>query len=430
MSSYPFLKIIKLIAKSYFLKIQLPVLIWQSKKGHKKALKNVKEKQQIRCVFFAIDSSAWKYDRVYQIMSKSDRFYPIILVCPVVNFGEYNMMRKMDSCYSYFHNKGYNVIKSYNEENNSYIDARKLSPDIIFYTNPYKGLIDDRYYITNFKDVLTVYVPYFINSLKAKGFSNNYPLHNLVWRKYVETEYDFQLAKIEQFRRGKNVVCTGYPGIELLIDRNYTPQSNPWKIDNPKLKKIIWAPHHTIEKGKWGHTCFLEYCDIMLEMVKKYGDKVQFVFKPHPVLRSKLDVIWGREKTDCYYNSWANLPNSTLHESDYIDLFLTSDAMIHDSVSFTVEYLYVNKPVMRTITDIQPEEMFNNFGIDCLKHYYLSKSKEDVEQFIQNVIKGIDPLKEQRTKFVNEVLMPKGSPSQNIINDILDSIDNQILYRS
>ena len=51
-------------------------------------------------------------------------------------------------------------------------------------------------------------------------------------------------------------------------------------------------------------------------------------------------------------------------------------------------------------------------------------------RFIQNVINDVDPLKEQRTNFLNEVLMPKGSPSQNIINDILDSIDNQILYRN
>ena len=44
--------------------------------------------------------------------------------------------------------------------------------------------------------------------------------------------------------------------------------------------------------------------------------------------------------------------------------------------------------------------------------------------FIQNVINGVDSLKEQRTKFINEMLMPKGSPSQNIVDDILDSIDN------
>jgi hypothetical protein len=39
-------------------------------------------------------------------------------------------------------------------------------------------------------------------------------------------------------------------------------------------------------------------------------------------------------------------------------------------------------------------------------------------------------MKEQRTQFIQETLMPKGSPSQNILDDILNSIDHQILFHS
>ena len=55
-------------------------------------------------------------------------------------------------------------------------------------------------------------------------------------------------------------------------------------------------------------------------------------------------------------------------------------------------------------------------------------NEQDIEQFIQNVINGIDPMKEQRTQFIQETLMPEGSPSQNILDDILNSIDHQILF--
>ena len=410
--------------------IQLRFEIWQSIHLHNKALKNAKNKTKLNCVFLALFPDVWKYDRIYTLMSQSDRFNPIILVCPIVNFGRDNMLRKMNQCYSFFQQKGYNVIRSYNDENKTYLNVRDLNPDIIFYTNPYKGLIDDRYYITQFKDVLTVYVPYFMNCSVVKGFSSNLPLHNLVWRKYAETDYEFQISKTEQIIHGRNVVNTGYPGIESLIDDKYTPQSLPWKLEDTSLKRVIWAPHHTIEKGQYGHTCFLEYCDFMLELVDKYKERVQFVFKPHPILRGKLDKLWGKAKTDAYYNKWANMPNSTINENDYIDLFLTSDAMIHDSGSFIVEYLYVNKPVMRTLSDYPLPEVFNKFGLDCLDQYYMSKSKCDIEQFIINVINDVDPMKEKRTRFINDVLMPNGSPSQNIIDDILDSIDNQILYRN
>ena len=410
--------------------LSLRIQIIQTKRLHKRKLIELKNKHTLNCVFFVVYSSTWKYDRIYQIMLKNRRFNPTILVCPVVNYGKEVMLRNLDECYNFYFQKGYNVIKSYNSENDIYYDPRDLKPDVIFYTNPYKGLIDDRYFITNFNDILTVYVPYFMNTSIDKWFSCNLPLHNLVWRKYVETDYEYKLAQKEQDRHGENVVVTGYPGIECLIDPNYNPQNNPWKLETPKLKKIIWAPHHTIKKGNREYSCFLAYCDFMLEMVKKYKNEVQFVFKPHPLLRSKLELLWGKEKTDSYFKKWQDLPNTALHETDYIDIFLTSDAMIHDSGSFIVEYLYVNKPVMRTIKDQSPSEHMNDFGLSCLDQYYLAYTKDDIEQFIQNVINGVDPLKEQRTKFVNEVLMPKGSPSQNIIDDILDSIDNQILYRN
>ena len=168
----------------------------------------------------------------------------------------------------------------------------------------------------------------------------------------------------------------------------------------------------------------------MLDIASKYRKNVLLIFKPHPLLKAKLYKLWGKEKTDIYFLLWKEGENTSISEGEYVDLFLTSDAMIHDSGSFVTEYLFVNKPVMRTINDLPLDKQFNDFALSCLDNYYKAYNKQDIDNFIQNVINGIDPLKEKRTKFVNEVLMPKGSPSQNIIDDILDSIDNQILYRN
>ena len=62
-------------------------------------------------------------------------------------------------------------------------------------------------------------------------------------------------------------------------------------------------------------------------------------------------------------------------------------------------------------------------------NYYLAETAADIETFVRNVISSIDTMKEQRTKFIEEEMMPKGTPSENIVNDILDSIDNQILNK-
>lgn len=394
------------------------------------ALSNLKSKKQLNCIFFVVSFQGWKYDLIYKEMAKSERFNPVILICPVVNNGKDAMIRRLKENFDYFMDLKYNVICSYDINSGKYLDVKDLNPDIIFYTNPYEGLIDDKYFIKNFADYLTVYVPYAFNNNIDFKFCQDQLLHNLVWRYYSESNEHLSYSKRFSRCKGRNAVVTGYPGIDELID-GHIPSISDWKIKDKRLKRIIWAPHHTIEAvHKVNYSCFLQYSDFMLEIADRYKDRAQFVFKPHPLLRDKLELLWGPKKTADYYDQWKNRPNCDLNDGAYVDLFLTSDAMIHDSGSFLIEYLYTNKPVMRTLNDIPLNEMYNSFALKCLDHYYFANNKNDIDTFIQNVIIGNDPLKESRTKFVNEELMPKGSPSQNIINDILDSIDNQIVYRN
>lgn len=399
--------------------------LYRKQKLQSKAIRKITP-QKITCLFLVTFQQTWKYDYVYKEMQEDSRFNPIILICPIVNYGKDNMISRMEDSASYFRSKGYNVLCAYNKETNEYFDIRKdIKPDILFYTNPYQGLIDDRYYIDSFLDTLTVYVPYAINNNSDFQYTYNLPFHNLLWRHYIESEVHLEYVKSHTFCKGNNAKCVGYPGIEGLI-RNSNPSSTDWKMKDTLHKRIIWAPHHTIEnKGSVVYSCFLKYYDYIISLAETYQDEVQFVFKPHPILRNKLDLLWGKERTDAYYSKWENMPNTKFHDGDYEDLFLTSDAMIHDSGSFIAEYLYVNKPVMRTMSEVPPEEMYNDFALNCLEQYYKAYNEADIELFIQNVINGIDPLKEQRTKFINEVLMPNGSPSQNIINDIIDSIEHQ-----
>lgn len=394
---------------------------------HQIALHSLQGKKHIRCVFLALFDSVWKYESVYRLMVNDTRFEPIILVCPIINHGEKNMHEKMEACYLYFQKKGYNVMKAYDCDTKKYVDLRKeLYPDILFYTNPYKGLIDDRYYIDKYDDILTVYVSYNYGNSKDFNTFFNLKMHNYVWRYYAETEKHKSYAVSFAKNHGKNVVVTGYPGIEDFIAPDYISK-DVWIDKTHKKKRIIWAPHHSIEPvGMVFYSCFLKYKDFMLAMAEKYQNDIEIFFKPHPLLKNKLYEFWGKEKTKHYYQLWAEGINTRLVDGEYTDLFLTSDAMIHDCGSFLIEYLYVNKPVMRTFNDEDPKEMYNEFALNCLNYYYKANNEHDIEVFIQSVINGVDPLEEDRTRFVNEVLMPKGGmPSENILNDIIDSIKNQ-----
>lgn len=434
---YPkFSKIIGMIVHpiSYY---TIFVTKWKEKKQiseavnlQKTALMKLKNKNFLNCLFLVSDIADWKCDRVFQLMNQHSRFNPFILICPAVNYGKEQMGQKRVECVNFFKRKGYNYAVALNEKKYKSLDIKKIyAPDIIFYTCPYVGITEDCYYITNYSEILSVYIPYSFSNNNDLSYQYDLLFHNLVWRYYVESNEHKKYSIKTSRNKGRNVVVTGYPAIEDLID-NRDVLDNVWKIKNKKFKRIIWAPHHTIESaGNVFYSCFLEYADFMIEMAKKYSDSIQIAFKPHPLLRKRLEILWGQNKTNSYYKLWENMNNTIYVEGEYTNLFVTSDAMIHDSGSFLIEYLYVNKPVMRTLNDIPLEKMYNSFALKCLKQYYFARNKTDIEIFIQNVINGIDDLKGQRTAFLHDILKPKSSPSREIINDIINSIDNQILYR-
>jgi CDP-glycerol glycerophosphotransferase (TagB/SpsB family) len=169
------------------------------------------------------------------------------------------------------------------------------------------------------------------------------------------------------------------------------------------------------------YSTFLTYADLMLEIANQYKDNIQIAFKPHPILRSKLskEEIWGKAKTDKYYHKWEILPNGHLFEGEYIDLFLTSDGMIHDCGSFLIEYLYTNNPVMYILNDDSISDRLNDIGKMALSNHYHGKNNLDIDNFLNNVIlSDNDYMSNERKLFFNSIIKPPNNvtASENIFN--------------
>ncbi len=392
---------------------------------NKKVRELRKSNRPINVLFFALDSNTWKYDSVFQAMQNDPVFSPKVLAVPQVNKGRDFMLYQLEHGMEYYQSKGYPAVCSYNQETDSYVDAFSLHPDIIFFSNPYDSLVDDRYNIRHFVGkALTCYVNYTFCSVPyqwqcASGF------HQKVWRCFVECEDN--LKQVKEFYSGGNCVVTGYPTADLFDSTKAVGKD--WKMKNDKLKRVIWAPHHTIE----GNTkliqfsTFLLYYDVMLDIVEEYKDKAQFVFKPHPLLKPALYAHpeWGEKKTEEYYERWANGDNTSYVNGDYVDLFWSSDAMIHDCGSFIIEYLYVQKPVM-FLGNYDRLSQSNEVGKKAYYCHYEGKSETDIKNFIESVvIQGIDCLVEERRSFYNDCLLsPNGrSVSENIILDLKKSLN-------
>lgn len=424
-----------IIRRSYIIlkTVENPTIYIQPMR-HKRALKKVRKKvykkEKIKVAFFAIHSSVWKYDGVYQLMDKDTRFDPIVVVCPVVNYGKENMLVEMEKACTLFKSKGYNVVKTYNEEGATYLDVKKeIAPDIIFYTNPHRGLIKDEYYITNFKDTLTCYVPYGILVSNLMQSQYNQLFHNVLWKAFYETTVHEKMAKHYSRNRAKNVIITGFPGTDNFVYGSRFGE-NVWKNPDVSLKRIIWAPHHTIDRGgDLSYSCFLRYYQVILDIAENCKDKIQIAFKPHPLLKLKLNIHeeWGQQRADDYYQKWENSKNGQLETDDYLDLFNTSDAMIFDSASFVAEYLCCGKPSLFTFSDSNVKDRFNKFGKLALEHHYHAYDETQITDFIENVVcAGKDIKKENREAFYHKHLIPPNdkTASENIYNEIINVIWN------
>jgi hypothetical protein len=417
----------KQMIRIIFLKVQ----IRQTTYYHQRALKKLKTKDKIKAVFLLIHNAGWKYEGLYRMMEKDERYIPVVVVCPFIIHGEDHMFRSMNQTFDSFFKSGYNVLKSFQENTGKWLDIKKeLHPDMVFFTNPY-NITRPEYLISNFQKFLTCYVPYGFKVSYLYEAHYNLPMQNLVWKFFLETDIHKKLSRQYSSNGSQNTLVTGYPGMDIFLSSNVN-FIDVWKIKNKKLKRIIWAPHHSIygKGGTLNYSTFLDFSDFMFDMADRYKDNIQIAFKPHPLLRVNLSKndVWGKQKTDDYYNKWKDLSNGQLNEGEYLNLFFTSDGLIHDSGSFLIEYLYTKKPVMFLWNDDSIPERFNEVGKMALTKLYRGNNNTEIEKFICDIIiDGNDSLKDERISFFNKIIKPPNqvNASENIFNFLQSAIQKQ-----
>lgn len=395
---FPFLlKILVIVYRAFYLPIR--VLL-------------VRRKKVIKVAFVLSDLGKWKTELLYKAMRNHFRFEPVILVCPYLN----NKNSGISVLISYLRKKDYHFFQ---------VDRKKkitdiVRPDIIFYQEPYSGIIDENKFYKNNLSSLFCYVAYGYHWVENEWILNQ-PLLSFCWQIYYENSLATKSVPAHMTNKGRNCIVTGLPMTDLF----QLPKShycNPWKKQDKSIYRIIWAPHYTILNGPaFCYSTFLTYCDYMLYIADKYKGCIQVAFKPHPILITKLYEIWGKEKADAYYNKWRNGDNTQLELGEYIGLFMYSDAMIHDCGTFIIEYHYTHNPVLYLLNGTDHYKDLNEFGAMAFDLHYKGRCKEDIETFINKVIEGRDEMKEAREKFYNDYLLPPDgySATDNIIKAIL-----------
>ncbi len=380
--------------------------------------------ERITVCFLAMNLGMWRYQRVYELFAADPRFEAVIVLSPTIQFEKLEQVANIEELRQFFAAHDIPYVDWDENHDKSMADLRRdIDPDIIFYPQQYSDALYEEHRFTNFWDKLLCLTPYGIANEETK-WTYNLDFHNRAWKLFYTNNAELKAAQRLASNRGRNVVVTGYSNMTEYLSPDTV---DVWNIKRPEVKKLIWAPHYSIteDSGLLFLSNFLWMAQGMVEIAEQYRDRLQIAFKPHPKLKSTLyqHPDWGQERTDKYYRLWDEMPNTQLETGLFIDLFKTSDAMVHDCDSFQVEYLYVNKPVM-FVQQSREQQNTTELCKQAIACHYIGKNMDDIKQFVEMVLRGEDTMREQRQQFFNNYLLPKSGTdvALNIYNDIVTTL--------
>lgn len=361
----------------------------ESRNGSISRNRPIRRNGRIRALFIIHDLASWKSELLYREMLMHPRFEPLICVTASREEDDTAAIRR------YLDERGY----GYGTLGRRGSLRRAFNPDIIFYQKPYDRLLPHRMELRRNLYALSCYVNYAFHSIDEPWVYDSSIFANS-WQVYFENDAAAVGYRKQMGPLARNLRITGLP----MMDELNMPVHcfmDPWKAQPGPRKRVIIAPHYSIGDSYTRQSTFLEYFDFLPELAQRYADTVQFAFKPHPLLRERLYALWGRERTDEYYAQWDRMPNAQLFEGRYIDLFKYSDAMVHDCVSFAIEYHYTLNPVLFVYREDWEdlESSLNGFALEARRLNYKARSREDMVAFIEDVLRGTDPLRPARETF-------------------------------
>lgn len=371
-----------------------------------KRLKKKSEKDPIKILFFINNICFFKYEELIKILLKDKKYQPLIVPCPVLYHSKGLQKLSESQIIQYCKSKNFPYLKAYDIKNETYLTAKELKPDLITYSQPYDVAYPYFWKIERFyKKCLIFYYPYgfHINyTHKTNNYFYNQFIHNIAWKIFYNTKNGESFFYQNIITRGKNYMYIG----NLLKNKLKFQliDSSIWKDKEHKLKRIIWAPHHWFEDViDLPKSSFLNICENMLLLPNIFKNQIEIIFKPHPALKEKLCRFWGKEKTNKYFEFWKNNSNSNIIEDiSYVDLFSTSDALIHDCITFMMDYLMTTKPALYINND-NLNNYFSGLALDCHDMHYQGYNFYDILNFIKDiVIDENDFMKNERTKFISE----------------------------
>ena len=395
---------------------------FETKNNYVKVLKNLRKDKdrKIRVAFLCEENPKWGYQSIYDEM-KSDANFEVlpIINLPIITYRRQEFLQEKNI--EFFRSFGMDSIDGYDYENNVYKSLEEFKPDIVFYQQPWYMIQAQIPHVVS-KYALTCIISYGFTSIDTESWGSESIRKNSgnIWHMFAESDYHNKFySKAAELKHKDILITKGYPKLDnykLPVNERFEKMWND--TDKAEKRRIIWAPHHSIEKYGFEMSNFKEQYLYFLELAKIHPE-YSFVFKPHPSLRYKCitENFLTETEYDNYIDEWNSLENATVYtDGNYFDIFKTSDVLITDSSSFLAEYFYSGKPII--FFESHNRAGFNEFGLKIKKGFYIPEKTEDTEKLLyQLLVEKSDPLKTKREKIIKkEFFYPKkGTIGKNIV---------------
>jgi CDP-glycerol glycerophosphotransferase (TagB/SpsB family) len=321
----------------------------------------------IKVVFLGLYFEAWDaLDEIYQKMAKDPRFEPIVVSMPRKLTGQLAYAQE-EKAHAFFEGKEIPHIRlnsggSGSQNQDGLAILKDLAPDYVFVNYPWQRNYQPALRFDQLVEFTRlVYVPYFSLVMvdepddEPGGGQGDAPvathlftqrLHQLASLVFTQ-ERDVVDAYALTERGNSYVHFTGSPKIDNLAHEAKAGRSS-WPLEEGKFK-IVWAPHHSYSPHWYNFGVFSKIYVQMLEFAKANSD-IQIVLRPHPFLWSTLTDrnVLTESELSFWRKSWDELPNTSVDEDgSYAGLFLATDILVTDGISFLGEYpLVTGKPAI------------------------------------------------------------------------------------
>ena len=350
--------------------------------------------------YVVFDSTFGAYGLMDLMLDDLKHYSPKIIICPDVSRGDVHLKEQYKKTKAFFVNKygAEYVVDGYDEKIGEFLDVSEQF-DIIYCANPYDAMVNRVHGIEylSTRNVLPIYMSYgtYVDKYGSQIVMPMLEI-SLFWKVFAETKYTYKDYQKYELYKGRNVVLSGYAKMDSFAKCTEI---------NSSRRRIIIAPHHTISNKYLPLSNFLVLSDFILELPKRYPD-IDFVFRPHPLLFVNLvnEGFWTNEQVDNYISDIKSLGIDYSFGGDYFDVFVNSDAIIHDCASFIMEYLYTGHPAC-FVSKKENKNIFSSLGEKCLENHYIATNKQEIIKFIDDVVvSGNDSLREKRNLFVTQKL--------------------------